>query len=174
MLAVHPNFSWGKYYREYMELSWDARSTTSSKHISEHSSVPFTLTHNSPPFYYEGLPLFVKNCNNFRWGQVREPMSVEWSLSAETHCVIHCNFFKETWFPIIIFFLFSCCCSITVVCNCLHFPPPLPLPPQPNPPPSFVSPFLLVFVHASFILVPENLSPHYPLPAPLWLLSDCS
>ena len=42
-----------------------------------------------------------------------------------------------------------------------HLPPLLPQPP-------------LGFVHVSFIVVPENPSPHYPLPTPLWLLSDCS
>ena len=40
------------------------------------------------------------------------------------------------------------------------------------PPPPQTSPF--GFVHVSFIVVPENPSPHYPLPTPLWLLLDCS
>ena len=47
-------------------------------------------------------------------------------------------------------------------------------PPQPNPPPSPASTLPLDFVHVSFILIPENCSPHYPLPIPLWLLLDCS
>ena len=51
-----------------------------------------------------------------------------------------------------------------------HVPPP----PQPNPPPSFASTFPLGFVHVSFIVVPENPSPHCPLPPPLWLSLDFS
>ena len=47
-------------------------------------------------------------------------------------------------------------------------------PPQPNPPPSLASTLPLGFVHVSFIVVPENPSPHCPLPHPLWLLLDCS
>ena len=57
-------------------------------------------------------------------------------------------------------------CSFTVVC--------IFSPPQPNPPPSPASTLPLGFVHAYFIVVPENPSPHYPLPTPLWLLFDCS
>ena len=52
--------------------------------------------------------------------------------------------------------------SITVVC--------IFSPPQPNPPPSPASPIPLGFVHVSFTVVPENPSPHCPLPTPLWLL----
>ena len=52
------------------------------------------------------------------------------------------------------------------------FTPHHSLPPQPNPPPSLAS--TLGFVHVSFIVVPENPSPHCPLPDPLWLLLDCS
>ena len=48
------------------------------------------------------------------------------------------------------------------------------LPPQPNPLPSLASTFPPSFVHVSFIVVPENPSPHCPLPPPLWLLLDCS
>ena len=51
---------------------------------------------------------------------------------------------------------------------------PRPSPPHPNPPPSLASTFPLGFVHVSFIVVPENPSPHCPLPPPLWLLLDCS
>ena len=47
-------------------------------------------------------------------------------------------------------------------------------PPQLSPPPSPTSTLPLGFVHVSFIVVPENPSPHYPLPTPLWLLLDCS
>ena len=72
-----------------------------------------------------------------------------------------------TTFFFFIFKLFYCC-SITVVC--IFFPPP----PHPNPPPSPASTLPLGFVHVSFIVVPENPSPHYPLPPPLWLLLDCS
>ena len=46
--------------------------------------------------------------------------------------------------------------------------------PQPNPPLSLASTFPLGFVHVSFIVVPENPSPHCPLPPPLWVLLDCS
>ena len=45
--------------------------------------------------------------------------------------------------------------------------------PQPNPPPSLASTIPLGFVHMSFIVVPENPSPHCLLPALLGLL-DCS
>ena len=31
----------------------------------------------------------------------------------------------------------------------------------------------LGFVHVSFIVVPENPFPNYPVPTPLWLLLDC-
>ena len=54
------------------------------------------------------------------------------------------------------------------------FSPHLSTPPQPNPPPSPASTFRLGSVHVSFIVVPENPSPHYPFPPPLWLLLDCS
>ena len=47
-------------------------------------------------------------------------------------------------------------------------------PPQPNPPPSPASTLPLGFVHVSFILLPENPSPHCPFPRPLWLLLDYS
>ena len=53
--------------------------------------------------------------------------------------------------------------------SCLHFSPP-----QPNLPPSPASTLPLGFVHVSFIVVPENPSPHCLLPPPLWLLLDCS
>ena len=45
-----------------------------------------------------------------------------------------------------------------------HYPSP-----QSNPPPSLVSTLPLVFVRVSFIVVPENPSPRYPFPPPLWL-----
>ena len=61
---------------------------------------------------------------------------------------------------------FFYCCSITVVC--------ILFPPQTSPPPSPASTLPLGFVHVSFIVVPENPSPHYPLPTPLWLLLHCS
>ena len=54
------------------------------------------------------------------------------------------------------------------------FSPHPSAPPQPNPPPSPASTVPLGFVHVSFIVIPENPSPHYPLPRPLWLLLDCS
>ena len=57
------------------------------------------------------------------------------------------------------------CCSITVVCI---FSPPL------HPTPAKPTSLLLGFVHVSFIVVPENPFPYYPLPTPLWLLLDCS
>ena len=58
--------------------------------------------------------------------------------------------------------------------SCLHLPPNHCPPPQPNPPPSLASTLPLGFVPVSFIVVPKNLSPHCPLPSPLWLLLDCS
>ena len=54
------------------------------------------------------------------------------------------------------------------------FSPHPATPPQVNPPPSPLSTLPLGFVHVSFIIVPENPSPHYPLTTPLWLLLDCS
>ena len=54
------------------------------------------------------------------------------------------------------------------------FSPHPSTPPQLNPPPFPASTLPLDFVHVSFIVVPENPSPHYPLPPPLWLLLDCS
>ena len=73
-------------------------------------------------------------------------------------------------FYLFIYFKLFYCCSITVVCV---FSPPLPSP-HPNPPPSLASTLSLGFVHVTFIVVSENPSPHCPLPAPLWLLLDCS
>ena len=69
------------------------------------------------------------------------------------------------------FFKLLYCCWFTVVCIFS-----LPLPPQlhPNSPPSLASTLPLGFVHVSFIVVPENPSPHCPLPTPLWLLLHCS
>ena len=46
--------------------------------------------------------------------------------------------------------------------------------PQLNPPPSPASTLPLDFDHVSFIVVPEDPSPHYPFPSPPWLLLDCS
>ena len=54
------------------------------------------------------------------------------------------------------------------------FSPHPSTPPQLNPPPSPTSTLPLGFVHVSFIVVPVNLSPHCPLPTPLWLLLHCS
>ena len=54
------------------------------------------------------------------------------------------------------------------------FSPHLSTPPQPNPPPCPASTLSLCFVHVSFIVVPENRSPYYLLPTPLWLLLDYS
>ena len=54
------------------------------------------------------------------------------------------------------------------------FSPHPSTPPQPDPPPSSASTLPLDFVHVSFIVVPENPSPHCSLPTPLWLLLDCS
>ena len=51
---------------------------------------------------------------------------------------------------------------------------PLRPPPQPDSPLSLASTLALGFVHVSFIVVPENPSPHCPLLPPLWLLLDCS
>ena len=69
-------------------------------------------------------------------------------------------------------YLFIYCCSSTLVSIC-H--PPL-LQPQPSSPPSPDS-TPLGFFHVFFIVVHENpssLSPHCPLPPPLWLQSVCS
>ena len=46
--------------------------------------------------------------------------------------------------------------------------------PQPNPLPSLACTLPLGFVHVSFIVIPENPSPYYPLTPPLWLLLDFS
>ena len=54
------------------------------------------------------------------------------------------------------------------------FSPHSSTPLQPNPPPSPTSTLPLDFVHVSFIVVPGNPSPHYPLPTLLWLLLDWS
>ena len=72
-------------------------------------------------------------------------------------------------FFFLIFKLFYCC-SITVV---FIFSPPLyPTPAKPTSSPASTLPF--GFVHVSFIVVPENPSPHYSFPPPLWLLLYCS
>ena len=64
----------------------------------------------------------------------------------------------------VIFFKSLYCCSVTVVC----IPPHLSSQPQPNLSPSLASTLPLGFVHVSFIVVPENPSPHHPpLTAPL-------
>ena len=69
-----------------------------------------------------------------------------------------CKFKTSLKIKSILYFLYHkllYCCSITVVCI---FSPPLP-----NPPPSLASILPLGFVHVSFIVVPENPSPHSPL-----------
>ena len=66
--------------------------------------------------------------------------------------------FTFLFFKVIIY------CSITVVC----------IFPQPNPPPFLASLLPAGFVYVSLIVVPKNPSPHYPLPPPLRLLSNCS
>ena len=50
----------------------------------------------------------------------------------------------------------------------------LSTPPQPNPPPSPASTLPLGFVHVSFIVIPENPSPHCPFSPPFWLSLDFS
>ena len=50
-----------------------------------------------------------------------------------------------------------------------EFPSHPSTPPQPNPSPSPASTLPLGFVRVSFIVVPENPSPRYPFPPPLWL-----
>ena len=62
------------------------------------------------------------------------------------------NSILVTFFLFLLFLKLFYCCSITVVCI---YPPP-----QPNPPPSLASTPHLGFVHVSFIVVPENRSPH--------------
>ena len=64
--------------------------------------------------------------------------------------------------------------KIVVQLQLSAFSPHPSTPPQLNPPPSCTSTLPLGFVYVSFIVVPENPSPHYPLPTPLWLLLDCS
>ena len=54
------------------------------------------------------------------------------------------------------------------------FSPHPSTPPQPNPTPSPASTLPFGFVLVSFVVVPENPSPHCPFPPPLWLLLDCS
>ena len=57
--------------------------------------------------------------------------------------------------------------------SCLHFLPiPLPHRSQTHLPPVSTLPF--DFVHVSFLVVPENPSPHCPFPTPFWLLLGCS
>ena len=73
---------------------------------------------------------------------------------------------------IFLFYLFFYCCSSKVVCI---FPPPFSPQLPPFTPPSPI-PLPLGFVHVSYIVVTEKSShfhPNYPLPPPLWLLSDC-
>ena len=102
-----------------------------------------------------------------------------YNLQKQTNTInsFSCSVFLKKWqfelklcnFLFFMFFTSLYCCSSTVVSI---FPPPPPQPepslssiPDPNP--------QLGFVHVSFIDVPENpstLSPHYPLPPPLWLL----
>ena len=53
------------------------------------------------------------------------------------------------------------CSSITVVC----ISPPLLSPTPATPPPSLASTLPLGFVHVTFIVVPENPYPHWPLPS---------
>ena len=72
--------------------------------------------------------------------------------------------------PRIFFFLVF----IVIQLQLSAFSPRLYTSPQPKPPPSPASTLNLDFVHLSFIVVPVNHSPHCPLPAPLWLLLDCS
>ena len=69
----------------------------------------------------------------------------------------------------LIFKLFYCC-LIRVVC--IFSPPLYPPPAKHNSLPCFHPPPW--FCPCSFIVVPENPSPHCPFPAPLWLLLDCS
>ena len=64
---------------------------------------------------------------------------------------------KDFFFFLIIWLWFNYSCL-----HCLPTPPS----PQPNPPPSPASTLPLGFVHVSFIVVPENPSPHCPLPTP--------
>ena len=88
--------------------------------------------------------------------------------------VVNICYFKWicAWPPCRFSFLFFF--LIAVQLQLSAFSPLPPTPPQTNPPPSSTSTLPLGFGHASSTVVPENPSPHYPLPTPLWLLLDCS
>ena len=87
-------------------------------------------------------------------------------------CVIIVKILKAEGKEKIFFLIFKLfyCCSITVVC--IFSPPVYPTPAKPTSLPYLTLPF--GFVNVSFIVVPENPSPHYPFPTPLRLLLDCS
>ena len=96
------------------------------------------------------------------WGASSSPLSQPSALWLYS---VHGENIQITVFKKIILLLFNYSCL-----NFLHPPPP----PQPNPPPSLASTLPFGFVRVSFIVVPENPSPHCSLPPPLWLLLDCS
>ena len=80
-------------------------------------------------------------------------------------------FFLEDHYFIFIYFFINY--LIFVQLQLSAFSPHPSTPPQPNLPPFPASTLPLGFVHVSFIVVPENPSPHCPFPPPLWLL-HCS
>ena len=76
--------------------------------------------------------------------------------------------------PLACSFLFFLNYFIVVQLQLSAFSPHQSPTPPPNPPPSLASTLHLGFVQESFIVVPENPSPHCPLHSSLWLLLDCS
>ena len=85
--------------------------------------------------------------------------------------LLQINIFKDNKIDTLFLYLFI---FIAVQLQLSAFSPLHPTPPQTNPPPSPTSTLPLGFVHMYFIVVPENPSPYYTLPTPLWLLLDCS
>ena len=74
------------------------------------------------------------------------------------------NFFSSFYLFIYLFIY------IVIQLQLSAFSPHPSTPSQTNPPPSPTSILPLDSVLVSFIVVPVNLSPHYPLPTPLWQL----
>ena len=115
------------------------------------------------------LPSQQAEANTLHFAQLL-PCQLCWARAEKSSgfALFFFRFFPSSMFILFFLLLFNY--------SCLHFLPTTP--PHPSqthlPPPSPTSTLPLGFVLVSFIVPPENPSPHCPLPTPLCLLLDCS
>ena len=110
-------------------------------------------------FYTDDSYTYVPFISTFSWISDLYSNYPFWSLFAMFLPLVNLSSYNisSLVLPISFYFLkLFYCCSITVVCL---FSPLVSTPPQPNPAPYPASTLPLGFVHVSYVVVPDNLSP---------------